>query len=487
MATWVEDIVTALTNLGGEASLSQIYSEIQLIRVEPLPDNWKGSIRERIEAHSSDSKSFKSTDLFQKVDKGVWALRTKTTSELPKPHLEKPSSPINYSKTKPNSWVEDIVQALKNLGGEAHRSDIFEEIKRIRTVPLTEHSIEAMQGCIQAFSSDSLSFRGVDLFRKVGDGVWALRNLDGVDLHLKARGGKNEIKSATAKTETWLEDVIKALENLGGQATNDEICSEVRRIRKQPLPKSWKTLVMTKIYNNTADNPNNPGKDLFRWVAEGVWALQDPTEKNRVPTFNKHSFGLSKIQTNRIHERAIRSNFLNETNIEKAYQSFLPSEPVEEITNLLRTIKEYRDYQHPESSIWKDYVNEIFHILGFSTEEKDNRLITLKLMSSNHRPIAVVCYVKPNEVFEEIITGIEWETYLYYAARFFDLEWGIITNGLQLKAFYFTNQGKKQLVEISDLDNIVLQEKVDLFYPLFKYFSFLKAFDSKNVSSSMQL
>jgi hypothetical protein len=36
MSTWVEDIVTALTNLGGEAKLKDIYDEVEKVR--PSPD-----------------------------------------------------------------------------------------------------------------------------------------------------------------------------------------------------------------------------------------------------------------------------------------------------------------------------------------------------------------------------------------------------------------------------------------------------------------
>ena len=71
MASWVEDIIQALKNLGGQASLVQIYEEVKRIRTEPLPDTYKASIRERIEAHSSDSSNFKGKDYFRKVEKGV--------------------------------------------------------------------------------------------------------------------------------------------------------------------------------------------------------------------------------------------------------------------------------------------------------------------------------------------------------------------------------------------------------------------------------
>ena len=64
MATWVEDILQALTDLGGKGSLSEIYDRVERIRKEPMPPTWKSSIRERIEAHSRDSKNFRGKHYF---------------------------------------------------------------------------------------------------------------------------------------------------------------------------------------------------------------------------------------------------------------------------------------------------------------------------------------------------------------------------------------------------------------------------------------
>jgi len=69
------------------------------------------------------------------------------------------------------TWVEDIVQALKNLGGQAHRKQILEEVKRIRKEPLPESIAEVIQRTIQDHSSVQ-RIRGNDLFRKVGN--WCL-------------------------------------------------------------------------------------------------------------------------------------------------------------------------------------------------------------------------------------------------------------------------------------------------------------------------
>ena len=43
------------------------------------------------------------------------------------------------------SWVEDITLALKNLGGQAHRRQIIDEVKRIRKEPLPVNLDETIQ------------------------------------------------------------------------------------------------------------------------------------------------------------------------------------------------------------------------------------------------------------------------------------------------------------------------------------------------------
>lgn len=79
MASWEEDIVKALENLGGIASYDDIHNEIEKIRIN-LPPTWKAVIRRRIQDLSSDSDGFKNgKDLFYSVNGlggGVWGLRS---------------------------------------------------------------------------------------------------------------------------------------------------------------------------------------------------------------------------------------------------------------------------------------------------------------------------------------------------------------------------------------------------------------------------
>lgn len=191
MATWVEDIIQALKNLGGEARLTQIYDEVKRIRTEPLPRTYDASIRGVLERHSPDSESFTGKDLFRKVGFGVWALNhTDSVINAPKTnrpeHVQvqqiKPTISYQDLYDQPKTWVQDIIQALKNLGGEAHRKQIIEEVREIRLGPLPLRVEEIVQRTIQSHSSDSKGFNGKDIFQKVGNGVWALRDIN-VDNH----------------------------------------------------------------------------------------------------------------------------------------------------------------------------------------------------------------------------------------------------------------------------------------------------------------
>lgn len=366
------------------------------------------------------------------------------------------------------TWVEDIVQALKNLGGQATLAQIYEEVKRIRTEPLPDTYKASIRERIEAHSSDSSNFKGKDYFRKVEKGVWALKDhveggstQVGVEHQSQVTNRSTLIKGKDEYMSTWIENITLALNNLGGQATLTQIYDEVKRIRQGPLPKMWQHIIQDTIYQHSSDTQKFQGNDLFRKVDKGVWSLRN------------------HVETSQPVLRAPKQKAA-------VPQNYLPPESFEEIANILRTIKQYRDYQHPESSTWKEYVDEFFHILGFSTVEKNQRTMTLNLMGANHTPKAIVCYVKPGENFDEITPGLEWESYLFYAAKFHQVEWGILTDGLQLKVIHFKDQDNKEPSYWPDLDGIVCKEKLDTFCTVYKVFSFIKGYDGKSTVQGHQ-
>lgn len=125
MATWVEDIVTALQQLGGVGTLQEIYQEIEKIR-EPArrPRTWKAIVRAMLERYSSDSAMFQGTDLFYSVEgigSGAWGLRslasaTPTAADLAAP-FEGGSKNPQKMEVKTYRILRDtkIARALKAL------------------------------------------------------------------------------------------------------------------------------------------------------------------------------------------------------------------------------------------------------------------------------------------------------------------------------------------------------------------------------------
>lgn len=56
---------------------------------------------------------------------------------------------------------------------------------------------------------------------------------------------------------------------------------------------------------------------------------------------------------------------------------FSLAESFEAITNIFETIKQYREFASPDEAAWFDYIQEIFHIFGFSTVNLAPRLIAV--------------------------------------------------------------------------------------------------------------
>jgi len=100
-----------------------------------------------------------------------------------------------------NTWLEDIEIALKNLGGIAHLSEIFDEVKSIRK-KLSPTWTRSIQKELERHSSDSKVWnskhRGKkDLFYSVegiGEGVWGLRDQMGIDDEIKNSNLSYELK-----------------------------------------------------------------------------------------------------------------------------------------------------------------------------------------------------------------------------------------------------------------------------------------------------
>jgi len=251
-----------------------------------------------------------------------------------------------------------------------------------------------------------------------------------------------------------VEYIIQALKNLGGVATFKDIYGELVGIFPS---KTWPAKVKQIIEFHSSDTKIFKGVDYFQRVGNGTWALRDGNQIITTPNVGReidHKRILPKKDSSRI------------------------TESYEEISNTLKTIKEYRDYSTPNSSSWHDYVREFFHLLGFSTEKKNPRLIILKNMGGN-LALGLVTYVQPGENIEYMVPGVSWDSYLKFAANYYHINWGVLTNGLQIKIINFDEKNQAPFYW-SNLDVIIRDEKSDIFFEIYRAFSMLKNMRNTN-------
>ena len=99
-------------------------------------------------------------------------------------------------------WIESIIQAFENLGGEAEYNDLYDEIKRIRLskgINLTKAWTASVRRTIEDHSSDSDNFKSDDIFKKLGYGHWGLRNIS----------HSSTITSSSSNEELYLDGLLQ--------------------------------------------------------------------------------------------------------------------------------------------------------------------------------------------------------------------------------------------------------------------------------------
>ncbi|PWI31091.1 HNH endonuclease [Vibrio albus] len=87
---WIDYVIRAMENLGGEATYSQLYTEIEQLKGGNLTKSWQATVRNTIESYSSDSDNWTPSkdDLFYSVGgkgSGHWALRNYQSTEINEP------------------------------------------------------------------------------------------------------------------------------------------------------------------------------------------------------------------------------------------------------------------------------------------------------------------------------------------------------------------------------------------------------------------
>lgn len=104
-------------------------------------------------------------------------------------------------------------------------------------------------------------------------------------------------------------------------------------------------------------------------------------------------------------------------------------------------------------------------------------------MGANQTPNALVCIVGPKEDFNQIAFGIDWESYLFYAAKFHQVQWVILTNGLQFKVLNCANGVDRQKFFKCELDEIIRDGSTDSFITLYKIFHVINTSNESKTSN----
>ena len=137
MASWLDDTVQALENLGGVAKYREIYAEVARLRVGRTILSLKATVRKEIERHSKDSRLWEGKkDLFYSLKglgTGTWGLKSMESSppnandlhadEIP----EGKSSPAIALQTTFRIIREtELVRRLKTI--HKHRCQLCEHV-----------------------------------------------------------------------------------------------------------------------------------------------------------------------------------------------------------------------------------------------------------------------------------------------------------------------------------------------------------------------
>jgi hypothetical protein len=240
-----------------------------------------------------------------------------------------------------------------------------------------------------------------------------------------------------------MDEILQALKNLGGQAKTQEIANEIERMRSVKFSEKERGHIKTYLHLYATKYKSPDGKPYFNRVNTATWAINDEMHM-------KSSVTASSQTKNKIYSPE--------------------TVPFEVIANSLKTIKEYRDYYDPQRVDWIDYIYEIFHVLGFSTERIDTRLFFVKdMVGVANRLIALCSYPGEDETF--ITPGISWDSYLMFAASHYQVNRGILTDGLKLQIINYENHSSEPLMCWSDLDEIVKGQKLENFFSIYKMFS----------------
>jgi predicted transport protein len=154
------------------------------------------------------------------------------------------------------------------------------------------------------------------------------------------------------------------------------------------------------------------------------------------------------------------------------------SESYEQVMGLMQSCGEFRAFAHPENSSWGEYVRNIFELLGFVVKRDPHQLFVLSDNGASSTPRAIAGLVQPGYSLEVIAPGLNWGSHLYFATKSYKVDWGIITNGLELFLYNFTKGDYQSHKYWVNIDGVIEEQRSDSFYKLYQVLSYIKGQES---------
>ena len=114
---------------------------------------------------------------------------------------------------------------------------------------------------------------------------------------------------------TWIEDVIKGLDDLNGSASLSDIYKKLREIRQLPHPKSFDAIIRREIESHSSDSEAYTRKGDYFYSVEGlgggVWGLRNYLKNTPIAIDADIPLGFDEPA--RIHQETYR--ILRDTNL----------------------------------------------------------------------------------------------------------------------------------------------------------------------------
>jgi hypothetical protein len=166
--------------------------------------------------------------------------------------------------------------------------------------------------------------------------------------------------------------------------------------------------------------------------------------------------------------------FNNNKKLENVFESSF-----ETVVNLLRTVKEYRDFAQPGTTTWDEYVLEIFHVFGFSSQKIGYQEIVLSDMRGDNLPLAILHYIKPENQTNNFSNSKWADNYPVTFNKIF-ADWGIITDGFTIKIHDLNLNEAQNKNLVINFEAILIEERSDSFLYLTKIFEYIKTIENLN-------